>query len=237
MNYDSVYKSNKLRSFPYSRRRGIISLKERIIELNRSGKRGVIAEYKRRSPSGLKVDYSIEDYLSYVMEHRIAGLSILTEPSFFNGSFQDVVVAHRYNIPILVKDFVPDSEFVDYGFNAGGDAVLVILDFLDYESIKRIVERAADLGMDVLEEFHNQDALKRQYIRDNVMIGYNRRDLTNLLMDEKIPDFSGEVRILESGISIDNVKNLDLKFQGYLIGTSILKKDGTLEYLEMEGII
>ncbi|KAA8921974.1 indole-3-glycerol phosphate synthase TrpC [Thermoplasma sp.] len=237
MNIDEVLARNRKRHCDYRRSRGTISLRKAIEKRNEEGRKGLIAEYKRRSPSGFSTDEDIHSYLSYVRMHRITGLSILSEPVHFSGSFDDVTVAHRLGFPVLVKDFTPDAEFVESAYNAGGDVVLAILDFLPSDEIRRIVRRSADLGMDVIEEYHNRDAISRFVDGDNVILGFNRRDLVSLKTEETHDPPFYDVAILESGINIDNVMDLDMRYSGYLVGTSILKRDGTLEYLEKAQII
>lgn len=237
MNIEGIFASNRTRSCEYRRERRTVSLRRAIELCNGEGRRGLIAEYKRRSPSGFSTDEDISSYLSYVKMHRIAGLSILSEPTHFSGSFDDVTLAHRIGVPVLVKDFAPDDHFVESAYNAGGDAVLAILDFLPSEGVERIVRRSADLGMDVIEEYHDRKALKKFVDGDNVILGYNRRDLVSLKTgeDQDMPQY--DITILESGINIDNVVHVDMRYSGFLIGTSILKRDGTLEYLEKNRII
>ena len=237
MNIEEILMRNRFRRCDFSRVRNTISLKKIIEERNLHGKLGLIAEYKRRSPSGFNTDEDIHSYLSYVRSHRISGLSILSEPLYFSGSFDDVILAHRLNIPVLVKDFTPDEDFVVQAYNAGGDAVLAILDFLDLSTVERIVKRALDLGMDVIEEYHRSDALKRFIPGENVILGLNRRDLNSLDIEDISTRIDYDVQILESGINITNVARIPRTYNGYLIGTSILRRDGTLEYLERNGLI
>jgi indole-3-glycerol phosphate synthase len=230
---DSIYSGNNKREMLEfnMRERETISLK---LTLERTEKKpGIIAEFKRKSPSGFR-NKSNTDILKYFnnIKEIIAGISILTEPQYFGGDQLDARAVQCYNKPILIKDFISSRKMVQSSFMAGGDVFLLICDFLDYRTIKDLVKYGNSLGMEALLEVHDPDRIENIFPGENVLIGYNRRNLRTLKMEDKAEDVYDRLRsyglplILESGITSGNIQNLNTgKYNGLLIGASILSGD------------
>ncbi len=230
---DEIYKNNENRRLPEfnMREKDIISLK-RALEKNQNGP-GIIAEYKRKSPSGFNNKYNT-DILKYFnnIQIIIAGISILTEPQYFGGTPLDARAVQCYNKPILIKDFISSERMVKSSYMSGGDAFLLICDFLDYSRIKTLVQYGKKLGMDALVEVHDPDSVKNIFPDENVIIGYNRRNLKTLKMEDNSGEMYDNLKsyglpiVLESGITSANIHNLHIeKYQGLLIGSSLLSGD------------
>lgn len=211
--------------------RKTFSLKESLLEV---GSSGVIAEYKRQSPSkGIINDTATiaEVTLGY-LDANVAAQSILTDTSFFGGTMADLMEARAINQykPILRKDFIVDGFQIVEAKAIGADAILLIAACLSKEQLKNYGQLATDLGLEVLYEVHTQEDLDKIAL-DNKIIGINNRNLKTFEVDlehsislaSQIPDSC--IKVSESGISdpriISGLK--EYGFQGFLIGESFMK--------------
>lgn len=239
---EEIYRRNNMRDPVKENRRNrpVLSMRESIRKLNSMKMIGLVAEFKRSSPSGFTAppDLSLEKYFSGIPAGNIGGISILTEPDYFLGSYGDIEACQDLNLPILVKDFISTTEMIDSSFNSGGDCVLLISDFLDHKILSALYDHALSLGMDVLVEFHDAPSAAGLDSFEKAIIGYNRRNLRNLKME---PDPEGigaimkinNMRILESGLNRTNISSGILKgFNGVLVGSSILSGEDVPQRLE-----
>ncbi len=196
-------------------------------------KSGIIAEFKRRSPSkGLINDMAdVEQTTIGYIEAGASALSVLTDEQFFGGSTTDLLTARKVNsAPILRKDFTINEYQIIEAKSIGADAILLIAAILDKQKVKDFSALAHRLGLQVLLEIHNAEELS--VLSENVdMIGVNNRNLkdfkvniqTSIDLSEKIPDEF--VKISESGISkAENI--IELKkygYKGFLMGENFMK--------------
>jgi indole-3-glycerol phosphate synthase len=211
--------------------RQLISLTDYLLK---PGKTGIIAEFKRRSPSMgiINSKANLEDVTTGYCRFGASGISILTDYKFFGGSNSDLSDARALNtIPILRKDFIIDEYQIIESKSVGADAILLIAAALEKNSLLHLARFARSLGLQVLLEVHNFHELNmiNEYVN---IIGVNNRDLKTFVVDiglserlaEKIP--SGFVKISESGISsafvLKNLRNIG--YQGFLIGESFMSK-------------
>jgi indole-3-glycerol phosphate synthase len=208
-----------------------LSLKEFLL---RPGKTGIIAEFKKRSPSKGIINHSsfagavVRDYEKY----GASAVSVLTDMNFFGGSLSDLEeAAASLHIPVLRKDFMIDEYQVIESKAYGADIILLIASCLKKEEVKKLSVVAKTLGLNVLLEIHHQQEL--EHICDEVdVVGINNRDLTTFKVDinhsielgKKIP--SQKIKISESGL--DDVKTLlhltQNGFSGFLIGEKFMKE-------------
>lgn len=194
---------------------------------------GIIAEFKRRSPSKgwIKKDARIEDIIPAYKEAGASALSVLTDEKFFGGTLRDLRIARSLtDIPVLRKDFIIDEYQLYQAKIVGADAVLLIAAALEQEKCCELTEKAHQLGMEVLLEIHNESELS--YITPEVdMIGINNRNLgtfyTNVDNSFRLAELLPKDALLvsESGISNpDTVKQLHrCGFRGFLIGEIFMK--------------
>jgi indole-3-glycerol phosphate synthase len=219
--------------------RKTLSLKESLESGNRTG---IIAEFKRRSPSkGIfndKVD--IIDVTTAYAENGASALSVLTDENFFGGSNEDLVGARINDIPILRKDFIIDEYQLAEAKSIGADVILLIAACLTPKEVQRLAGFAKGLGLEVLLELHDENEL--EHICDETgLIGINNRNLKtfdvnieqSLLMAEKIP--GNKIKIAESGISsVDDIMLFkENGFKGFLIGELFMKEaDPTIAFAE-----
>ena len=201
--------------------------------LKREDRFGVIAEFKRKSPSAgiINNDASVEKTSIGYMQSGASALSILTDNEFFGGKSSDLTEARKYNFcPILRKDFIIDEYQIVEARSIGADAILLIAACLEKKRALELAKQAKDLGLEVLLEVHEESELEKvnEYVD---VVGVNNRNLktfdTDIQMSRnlfaKIP--SDFVKISESGIN--NPKDLaELKqigFDGFLIGGHFMK--------------
>ncbi len=214
--------------------REVFSLKKSLLEV---GSTGIIAEFKRQSPSkGIINDTAtIADVTNGYLDANVAAQSILTDTSFFGGSMADLMEARVINQqkPILRKDFIVDGFQIVEAKAIGADVILLIAACLTSEELKNYGNLAADLGLEVLYEVHTQEDLDKINDLDNKIIGINNRNLNTFEVDlensiklsNQIPNSS--LKISESGISDPKII-MGLKeygFQGFLIGETFMKQE------------
>lgn len=214
-----------------SRQRPLFSLYNRIIEFNKSKINAIIAEYKRRSPSGLDIERDPIEY-SKIMEKYAVGLSIITEEKYFGGSY-DILrkISSNVSIPILMKDFIVKESQIDDAFNLGADTVLLIVKILTERELESLINYARSYKMEPLVEVNDEKDLEIALRVGAKMIGVNSRNLETLLIDkekqrkilEMIP--SNIIKVAESGISekkeIEELSKLGVN--AFLIGTTLMK--------------
>ena len=210
-------------------RRQIISLSEFLLD---KSKTGIIAEFKRKSPSkGIINSLSaIEEVTSGYFREGASGVSVLTDTQFFGGSNADLFhIREKSFFPILRKDFIIDEYQVIESKSIGADAILLIAAALGNQEILNLSRIARSIGLEVLLEIHEPDELDKlnQYVN---IIGVNNRNLKTFEVNtdiseklvEKIPD--GYIKISESGISSPQVIN-KLRasgYNGFLIGEKFM---------------
>lgn len=209
---------------------------------------GIIAEFKRRSPSkGWIYETAKAEEIPAAYETAGASaLSILTDEKFFGGSLRDISTARPLvDIPILRKDFIIDEYQLLQARIVGADAVLLIAACLTQKECTTLTTQAHALGLEVLLEIHNPSELP--YINKEVdMLGVNNRNLGTFVTDVKnsfriarqlqqaIGSKKGasDVRnmpilVSESGISHpETIRSLRVAgFRGFLIGEAFMKTD------------
>ena len=195
---------------------------------------GIIAEFKRRSPSkGWIKELGRADIipLSY-QQNGAAALSILTDEHYFGGSDDFIRTARRSGVilPILYKNFVIDEAQLYAAALCGASAVLLIAACLKKPQCKLLLDKAHALGLEVLLEMHDEKELDYCDLQPDVY-GINNRHLGSFVTEvensfrlaELLP--KDAVKVSESGISNpDTVKALrQAGFRGFLIGENFMK--------------
>lgn len=211
--------------------------------LTRPDKSGIIAEFKRKSPSkGIINQYA--DVMHTTMGYMRAGasaLSVLTEEDFFMGKSNDLTITRNANYcPILRKDFMLDEYQIIESKSIGADAILLIAAILNKDEIKTLYKLAKSLGMEVLFEIHSKEELDKVPDSD-IIIGVNNRNLKTMEVDLKTSfDMIGElpknsILISESGLkNAEDVKKLkNSGFQGFLMGEHFMRTPDPEEALKI----
>ena len=217
--------------------RQTLSLKQFLLD---ETKTGIIAEFKRKSPSKGIIN-GTADVVEVTTAYTANGascLSVLTDKNFFGGSAADLQQARINNIPILRKDFIIDEYQVTEARAMGADVILLIAACLSPERVKELAVFAKSLQLEVLLEIHTEEEL--QHICDAVeIVGINNRDLKTFTVDinksielgKKIP--ADKLKIAESGInSIETICTFkNAGFKGFLIGENFMKEpDPTIAF-------
>jgi indole-3-glycerol phosphate synthase len=169
----------------------------------------VIAELKRSSPSRGAINPAMDAarQAAAYAGGGAAALSVLTEPTRFGGSPDDVVAARGATaVPLLKKDFHVDPLQVLEARVLGASAVLLIARALDDARLAALVALAHDTGVEPLVEVRDDRELDAALAAGARVIGVNNRDLETLVIDRgtserllpRIP--SGCVAIAESGV-------------------------------------
>ena len=220
---------SKLETTSYFNRTSL-SLKESLQKGDRSG---IIAEFKRRSPSKgiINAKASVIEVTTAYTENGASGLSVLTDENFFGGKNEDLIKARINEVPILRKDFVIDEYQIIEAKSIGADVILLIAACLTPAEVERLSKFAKNLGLEVLLELYDERELG--HICDQTqLVGINNRNLKtfevnieqSLKMAERIP--ADKIKIAESGIhSVDDIIAFrENGFKGFLIGELFMKK-------------
>ncbi|RXK61912.1 indole-3-glycerol phosphate synthase TrpC [Lacibacter luteus] len=211
--------------------RATLSLKQFLLD---DTKTGIIAEFKRQSPSKGVINGTadVAEVTSAYTNNGASCLSVLTDEQFFGGSTNDLIKARVNSIPILRKDFIVDEYQIEEAKAMGADVILLIAACLTTDEVKRLAAYAKKLSLEVLLELHDEEEL--QHICDETeIVGINNRNLKtfevdierSLRMAKQIPDT--KIKVAESGIS--SVENIQLfkanGFRGFLIGENFMKAE------------
>jgi indole-3-glycerol phosphate synthase len=154
--------------------------------LVRDGRLNVIAECKRRSPSRgvLRRAYDPVAIARGYEEAGAAAVSVLTEPTFFDGELDHVrAVRQAVRLPLLRKDFIISQYQLWEARAAGADAVLLIVAALADDDLGSLLAAARAIGLDVLVEVHDETELDRALAAGAQLVGVNNRNLRTLSVD------------------------------------------------------
>ncbi len=146
----------------------------------------LVAEFKRRSPSGgeISADAEVSETVAAYEQGGAAAISVLTEEEHFGGTLEDLRSARRAaSLPILRKDFIVDTYQLYEAAVAGADAVLLILAALDDDAMRGLYHEAGALDLDCLVEVHDASELGRALAHEADVIGVNNRNLRDLSVD------------------------------------------------------
>lgn len=196
---------------------------------------GIIAEFKRKSPSKgwfKTKELEVEPVVVPYNNLGAAGISVLTDGEFFGGDLDDLIQTKVVSdIPVLRKDFIVDPWQIAEAKAFGADVILLIAACLSPAEVKSLAAYAKSVGLEVLLEIHNEEELG--HICDEVdMVGVNNRNLKTFDVDinisleliNKIP--TGKPAVAESGISnVETIVTLkQAGFKGFLIGETFMKE-------------
>ena len=203
---------------------------------------GIIAEFKRRSPSKgwIKQEGKASRIPLSYQQQGAAAVSILTDSHYFGGCDTFVTEAREagVTIPILYKNFVVDEYQLFQARRCGASAVLLIAACLSKQECRQLLRMAHELQLEVLLEMHGErEAEYADWEPD--LCGVNNRNLGSFVtsidnsfrMASLLP--AGAVKVSESGISRpDIIRELQIAgFQGFLIGETFMREDDPGEAL------
>lgn len=218
------------------------SLKRSILSC---GRNPIITEVKSSSPSRgvIRKDVRIMDLVSSMQKGGAVGISVLTEPRYFQGSLNSLGMARKVStVPLLMKDFVISSIQVSAASNTGADAVLLIQALFDRgycdQNLDETIKSAHSHGLEVLLEAHTEEEFRVAINSHADLFGINNRDLTTLDVDLHVTEeilkknsHHGRIIVSESGIeSPENVRSLrNAGAQAFLVGTAVMSAHNTEE--------
>ncbi len=207
-----------------------LSLRSFILDTDKTG---IIAEYKRKSPSKGTINdqAAVEEVTAAYARYGASGISVLTDTDFFGGTLADLRAATIHRVPLLRKDFMIDEYQLVEARAHGASVILLIAACLTPAEVKAMADTAHGLGLEVLLEIHNDEEL--DHICDTVdLVGVNNRNLktfsvsidTSLGLIHKIP--KEKPAVAESGISdVNTIVTLrQAGFKGFLIGENFMKQ-------------
>ncbi|WP_026998678.1 indole-3-glycerol phosphate synthase TrpC [Eisenibacter elegans] len=200
---------------------------------------GIIAEFKRQSPSKGVINGQANATLTTqgYQEAGASGISVLTDTPSFGGSDEDLMLSRKQvGIPMLRKDFIVDEYQLVEAKAIGADVILLIAACLSPTEVRRLAQFAKSLHLEVLLELHSAEELA--HICPEVdLVGVNNRDLRSFMVSIEHslslaahipPEF---VKVSESGLSKPETI-LSLKeagFQGFLIGETFMRQERPAE--------
>ncbi len=207
-----------------------VSLREALL----ASETGIIAEFKRRSPSKgwIKEEGKADEIPISYQQNGAAAISILTDENYFGGSDEFISTARRsgVTIPILYKNFVIDEAQIYAAAICGASAILLIAACLTKARCKMLMDKAHDLGLEVLLEMHSEEELEYAELNPD-LCGINNRNLGTFVTDvqnsfrlaEHLPKDS--VKVSESGISNPQTISAlrEAGFNGFLIGECFMR--------------
>lgn len=213
--------------------RPTISLKQILRE---KGHSGIIAEFKRQSPSKGVINAQadvLQTTKGYVAAGA-AGLSVLTDKVFFGGSNVDLIGVRSVNeCPILRKDFMIDEYQIIEAKSIGADVILLIAAALPPDKLQALAKFAHSLSLEVLLEVHSSEELGANLSSSIDLVGVNNRNLktfeVNLGLSRQLSDVIPKdvVKISESGIGYPEtvIELRKFGYHGFLMGENFMKHD------------
>ncbi len=198
------------------------------------GRIRVIAEVKRGSPSqgSIRLDADAVQVACAYVRQGAAAISVLTEPTRFGGSFEDLrAVAAAVSVPVLCKDFIDRPEHLRAAAVCGASAALLMVRVVGAR-LQALIDVARGYGMEPLVEVHSADELRIALASTARVIGVNNRDLSTLRIDRRAGESvlaavpNDRIRVAESGYAgVEDIIGLDA--DAVLIGTALMR-DSTL---------
>ena len=210
--------------------------------LRQTGRRNVIAELKRASPSKGAIRPAADpDQVARAYEQAgAAAVSVLTDEHFFLGSPHHLEVVRRaVSLPLLRKDFVFDEYQVYRSRALGADALLLIARVLERRLLTTLIGVSRALEMEALVEVHSEEDLDKAVACGATLIGVNNRDLATMTTSLEIslrlaPRLPAEaLKVSESGIETrDDLDRLAAAgYDAFLIGERLMREEDPGEAL------
>ncbi len=196
---------------------------------------GIISEFKRKSPAKGNINLAadvIKTTTGYA-KAGVAGISVLTDTTFFGAEKNDFELARLHNkTPLLRKDFIVDEFQILQSKAMGADVILLIAKILSKNEIVAFCKLAHELNMEVFFETQNEQEILENLELEYDFIGINNRNLNSfevsiensIKLANLLPKES--IKIAESGI--DSLQSIQLLkqngFDGFLIGEYFMKE-------------
>jgi indole-3-glycerol phosphate synthase len=169
----------------------------------------VIAEVKRSSPSKGTINPELDVVAQVAAYERggAAAVSVLTEPTRFGGSNEDLSKARdAVGLPLLKKDFHVDIVQLVEAKSLGASAALVIARAVAPDRLRELINTGKELDLELLVEVRDERELELALALGAQLVGVNNRNLETLEIDPEtslrlLPMLPGKViAVAESGI-------------------------------------
>lgn len=195
--------------------------------------RAIVAEIKKASPSRGVIRSSF-DPPEHARAYAAAGatcISVLTDGPFFQGRLDDLAAVRAATaIPLLRKDFILDPYQIAEARAFGADAVLLIVAALDLTTLRELSACAAEEGLDVLVEVHDEKEMEVAAADGATLIGINNRDLrtfrTTIDVTRRLAPMAprGALIVAESGIrnTVDIAALEAVGVRAFLVGEHLM---------------
>lgn len=214
----------------------------------------IISEIKPASPTlgDIKKDIDVKNVATEMESAGVIGLSVLTEPNYFNGSYENLKLAvENTKLPCLMKDFVVDEVQYKIAAQVGATNILIINFICNLEDSYRT---ALEFDLEPLIEIHNIEEINDiRHLLDiglkPALIGVNNRNLktleinlntSKLIIPKLKEEFGDKIQVVsESGINtVEDINSiLPYKADAFLIGSSIMQSKNIKEkILELRGV-
>lgn len=213
----------------------------------------LLAEIKKASPSKglIQPNFNPAAQLKAYEQAGAAGISILTDQKFFQGSTQILKEMRKLTeLPILRKEFIIDPLQIYESFFLGADVILLIAAILDDRQLENFLVLSGELNLEAVVEVHSREELKRVLKTEAEIIGINNRDLNDFSVDlkttadlnaelEKLGQRDNHYLIAESGIKtkadIDFLREIGV--DGVLIGETLMRSESPAAKVKELGLI
>jgi indole-3-glycerol phosphate synthase len=193
----------------------------------------IIAECKRRSPSRgiLRADYRPGAHAAAYADAGAAAISVLTEPTFFDGSLEHLAEASvAVSTPLLRKDFIVERYQILEAVASGADAVLLIVGALTPADLTALLADARHWGVSALVEVHDADELEVAIDAGAEIIGVNSRNLRTLSIEPGVHERlapmipKSTLAVAESGLRepADLARLRKVGYQAFLVGERLI---------------
>ena len=209
----------------------------------------IIAEIKGRSPAEGALAGDDLDRIGQAQQYVSGGaaaISVLTEPSRFDGSLEHLedVAAAVPDTPVMRKDFLVEPVQVLEARKAGASGVLLITAMLSDAKLRAMLDAAFELGMFVLLEAFDENDLSRSIVLlenpadhdraavGKLLVGVNTRNLRTLEVDsrrlERLGPLLPDARcVAESGLKTadDAAAVAGWGYRLALVGSALMRSD------------
>ncbi len=199
------------------------------------GKRSVIAEIKKASPSAgiIAADFDPKATAQAYAAAGVNAVSILTDVDYFKGSPQYIRDCRPLleNIPILRKDFIIAAEQIYEARALGADSFLLIAAILEQDELSKFLDIGRELGMEALVESHTEEELEKSLASGAKIFGINSRNLHNFSVDLSVAERlikmipANAISVAESGIrsQADSERVFKAGFDAVLVGEYLMR--------------
>ncbi len=204
------------------------------LKILQKGKKKLIAEIKKKSPtmSQVKKEIDVKKIAKIYEKNNVSAISVLCDNEFFNGSLCDLkkVKKATKKTPILCKEFIIDKYQIFEARKNGADAVLLLANVLNLNEMRKFVEVIHNLSMDAVCEIHTKKELEMVLKANAKIIMINNRNLHNFKINlnttNRLVDFIPKNKIIISASGVNNaddIEKLSKRVNAVLVGTAIMK--------------